>query len=144
MGITMGKKSKKVQYLALTCQIWKHCGMTLRMFSHRAALASGGCSICQHFYSALKIFLDFCQLSLKNALYCTFFYSSGPTVQGPSQKDQICWIPCKLCPAAPNMAREQTISKVNHTWILGGQFLQILLLSNHGQIVISARIINIK
>ena len=25
MGITVGKKSKKVQYLALTCQIWKHC-----------------------------------------------------------------------------------------------------------------------
>ena len=29
MGITMGKKSKKVQYLALTCQIWEHCGMSL-------------------------------------------------------------------------------------------------------------------
>ena len=27
------KKSKKVQYLALTCQIWKHCGMDLHVFA---------------------------------------------------------------------------------------------------------------
>ena len=27
------KKSKKVQYLALTCQIWKHCGMELHVFA---------------------------------------------------------------------------------------------------------------
>ena len=33
MGITLGKKSKKVQYLALTCQIWKHCGMDLHVFA---------------------------------------------------------------------------------------------------------------
>ena len=33
MGITMGKKSKKVQYLPLTCQIWEHCGMGLHEFA---------------------------------------------------------------------------------------------------------------
>ena len=63
MGITMGKKSKKVQYLALTCQIWEHYAWVGQQAA--SAASSAAPTNCKIIFSEPEIFQHFEELCQK-------------------------------------------------------------------------------